>query len=324
MRSLQIVAPGEAVIQQLPIPKPAPGQVLVKVLAVTTCPHWDLHVLAGEPMFPGGTLEYPYQPGQPGHEACGDIAAVGEGVTSVEVGERVCAWRDQGHGRPGCYAEYVLIDEPNVIRVPNDLPAEACAPLELAMCMSAHVMFAERLGAIAGRRVGVFGLGPAGLVAVQLLRAAGAAEVVGFDPLPQRRALAGEYGADPVLDPASPEAKAFPARNTPGCLGCAIDCVGTSAAVHEAMRVTQDLVVLFAVQREPYVFAPEYWGGFTLAGTQPHSREAAQYAVERIRAGTLDLGGLVTARLPLSEYTKGVDMLRRKEAVKVAFLPAEG
>ena len=323
MRSLQIVAPNEAVVVDLPTPEPGPGQVLLRVLAVTTCPHWDLHVLSGEPMFPGVPLEYPYQPGQPGHEACGDVAAVGEGVAGLNVGDRVCAWRDQGHDRPGCYAEYVLIDENLVIPVPRELLPEACAALELAMCMSAHVMFAEKLDAVAGRRAGVFGLGPAGLVAVQLLKAAGAIEVVGFDPLPQRRAAAEAWGAARTLDPANREAKAFPKRHSPGCLDLAIDCVGAAAVVHEAMRVTRDLVVLFAVQREPYVFGPECWGGLTLAGTQPHTREAAEYAAARLQSGQLDLGMLVTERLPLAEYARGVDLLRRKKALKIAFVPGE-
>ena len=69
MRALQIVAPGEFRIQDVPVPEPGPGQVLLKVLAVTTCPHWDMHIMGGQPMFAGGQLDYPYTIGQPGHEA---------------------------------------------------------------------------------------------------------------------------------------------------------------------------------------------------------------------------------------------------------------
>ncbi len=321
MQALQIVAPGDARIEDVAIPRPGPGQVLLKILAVTTCPHWDLHIFGGKPMFPGMDLQYPYTLGQPGHEACGDIEALGPGVESLAVGQRVCAWRDQGHDRPGCYAQYAVIDAANVIPVPTSLPPHACAPLELAMCMSAHVMLAEKLDAVAGKRAAVFGLGPAGLVCVQLLWAAGASHITGFDPLPARREMAIKLGADAVLEPTEDVFAKLPPRGHPDCFHCSFDCVGTPAVVHQAMELTWNLVVLFAVQREPYVFAPKFWPGLTLAGTQPHTREAAEYAVARIEEGRLDLGALVTDVMTLGEYARAVDLLRHQDAVKIAFVP---
>jgi len=323
MKALQITGPGACGLIDLPDPVPGPGQVLLRVLAVTTCPHWDMHILGGDPMFPGVPIEYPYTPGQPGHEACGDIAALGEGVTGLRVGQRVCAWRDPGHDQPGCYAQFVVKDAHDVIPVPERLAPEACAALELAMCVSAHLQLALRLDAVAGRRAGVFGLGPAGLVAVQLLKDAGAAEVVGFDPLPARRELAARLGADRALDPAGPEAAAFPGRFQPGALDLAFDCAGAAPAVHYALDHTNQLCILFAVQRAPYTFAPQHWGGLVLAGAQAHTRQAAEYAAGRLDAGTLDLAPLVSETRPLSEYAEGVARLRTQQALKVAFLPQE-
>jgi threonine dehydrogenase-like Zn-dependent dehydrogenase len=323
MKALEIIEPGRFKVREVPIPKPGPRGVLVKVLAVTTCPHWDLHIFGGQPMFPGAPLQYPYTVGQPGHEACGEAVAVGGEVREVSVGQRVGLWRDPGHHVPGCYAEFVARPVEDVIPVPSELPPEACAPLELAMCVSAHVLFAEKLDAISDKRVGVFGLGPAGLVFVQLLWAAGAAEVIGFDPLPTRRELAQRLGADAALDPTEDLLDRFPKRGQADCLHCVFDCVGSPDVVHQAMKMTSHLVVLFAVQREPYVFAPRSWGGLTLAGTQPHTREAAEYAVARLVDGRLDLGALVTDVMRLEEYARAVDLLRHRKAVKVAFLPQE-
>lgn len=323
MKALRITAPGKFELLDVPVPQPGPGEVLLKVLAVTTCPHWDLHILGGEPMFPGMELTYPYTVGQPGHEACGDIAALGEGVEGLQVGQRVCAWRDPGHHLQGCYAQYVVKPVHDVIPVPAHLPPEDCAPLELAMCVSAHLLFAQRLDAVAGHRVGVFGLGPAGLVFAQLLRAAGASEVIGFDPMPERRALAEHLGVDAALDPSCDEAAGLPKRGQAGCFHSSYDCAGAASVVHRAMELTNSLVVLFAVQREPYVFAPQYWGGLTLAGAQAHTREAAEYAAARLAEGKLDLGPLVTHQMPLREYARAVELLRSKEATKVAFLPQE-
>ena len=321
MKTLQITEPGKYEIKDIPIPEPGPQQVLVKVLAVTTCPHWDIHVFDGIVMLPGWPLEYPYVVGQPGHEACGEIAAVGSGVENVSVGERVCIWCDQGHHRPGCYAQYVIADAENVIAVPESLAPEACASLELAMCMSGHVMYAERTDAISGHNVGVFGLGPAGLVCVQLVKAAGAAKVVGFDPLAERRNLASELGADETYDPRGAEAASLPTRHQPGSLNCSFDCAGIPPAVHQAMDLTTRMVILFAVQREDYIFKPRHWPMLALVGAQMHSRQGAEYAAERLSSGRLNLQALVTHKMRLEQYTEAVELLKRKEALKVAFFP---
>jgi len=321
MKALQIIAPGEAVIREVPVPKPGAREVLVKVLAVTTCPHWDMHILGGQPMFPGMDLQYPYTLGQPGHEACGEVVEIGPEVHEFKSGDRVAAWRDPGHDVQGCYAQYVVKPVEHLVPVPASLPPEACAPLELAMCVSAHIMFAEKLDIIAGRRVAVFGLGPAGLVCVQLLWAAGASRIVGFDPNEARRKLASRLGADEVVNPTEEALDKFPPRGHPDAFDCAFDCVGTANVVHKAMELTNALVVLFAVQREPYVFAPQYWGGLTLAGAQPHTREVAEYALARLNEGRLDLGALVTDIMQLDEYPRAIDLLKNQDAIKVAFLP---
>ena len=91
MKVLQIEAPGRAVWKDAPLPVPAPGEVLIKVLGVATCPHWDMHIFGGQPMFPGMTLNYPYLPGAPGHEAMGEVVVVTPGVTKLKMGDRVVA-----------------------------------------------------------------------------------------------------------------------------------------------------------------------------------------------------------------------------------------
>jgi len=323
MKALQINNPGDFEVKDAPMPKPGPGEILLKVLAVTTCPHWDMHILGGEPMFPGTELHYPYTLGQPGHEACGDIAAVGEGVTRLAMGDRVASWIDPGHDKPGCYAQYVVKPAEHVIHVPATLPPEACAPFELATCAAAFLVQVERIDTIQGKRVGVFGLGPAGLVFIQLALAAGAVEVVGFDPLPERRDLAARLGAAQVIDSASPEAEAFPRCFTPGCLDIAFDCVGHPAVARRAMEVTKHIVSLFAVQREPYVFEQHCWGRMTLTARGPQDFSTAEYVAKRLNEGKLDLGPLVTRKMPLQDYAEGVELLRKREATKIAFMPQE-
>jgi len=319
MQALQYVGPGRVELRELPDPRPGRGEVVMKVLAVTTCPHWDLHLMAGEPMFPGHELEYPYTPGQPGHEAMGEVAEVGRGVEALRVGQRVVAWRDRGHDKPGCYAQYVLAEPDDLLAIPDDLTGEQVASLELAMCVQVSIDQLTRLEAIEGKRVAVCGLGPAGLVAVQLARASGAREVVGIDPIGERRELAERVGADRALAPGSPELPAD--RRGEDAFDAAIDCTGLAPAVQDLMGRTAGAIALFGVLREEVHYGFGHWGGLAILGYGRHNRAAAERALEHVVAGRLDLAPLVSASLPLSRYDEGVAMLRDRSAMKICFLP---
>jgi threonine dehydrogenase-like Zn-dependent dehydrogenase len=322
MKTLQITAPGEFEILDVPTPHPAPRQVLVRVEAVTTCPQWDLHLRHNEPMFPGHNLKFPYSPGQPGHEAVGVVESVGEGVPQVLVGQRVCAWRDPGHDKPGCYAQFVLREADDVIRVPEGLPPESLAPLELAMCVAASFLQLQRAGDLNGR-FGISGLGPSGLIAAQMARDEGATKVVGFDLSPQRREHAIASGiVDEAHDPREVSVEVLPVRPAETALEWGVDCVGAKASVEFLMDRVSQAVTIFGVQREEIVFAPRHWaGGLLLCGYPGHSREAAEYALSLIEAGKLNLAHLVTHHLPLERYNEGIELLEKQEAVKVCFWP---
>lgn len=321
MKTLQVTAPGEFVIREVPVPEPGPGEVLLKIEAVTTCPQWDLHLRHNEPMFIGHRFEYPFTPGQPGHEATGTVAALGEGVTELATGDRVSAWRDAGHRVPGCYAQYAVRKVEHLIRVPAHLPPEATAPVELAMCVGATFLLLREMDAVAGKRFGVTGLGPAGLIAVQMARAECAREVVGFDLSAARRELALRLGAAAALDPREDPGARFPARPLAPALDCGIDCVGARASVEFLMDHVADVAALFGVQREDYTFAPRHYNGLRLCGYPGHRREAAEYAVGLMESGALDLAPLTTHHLPLDRYNEGIDLLERQEAVKICFRP---
>jgi threonine dehydrogenase-like Zn-dependent dehydrogenase len=318
MKQLQVIAPNEYAILDVPIPTPGAGEVLMRVTAVTTCPQWDLHLRHNEPMFVGHRFHYPYTPGQPGHEAVGVIEAVGAGVADLQPGQRVCAWRDAGHDHPGCYAQYVVHRAENVIPVPESLPDAALAPLELAMCVGTVFRTLQPLDVLRGRTVGISGLGPAGLVAMQMARAEGAARLIGFDLNPERRAAAVRLGADACFDPR----EALPAELQGKGLHTAVDCVGARASVEFLLDHTADCVALFGVQREEYTFAPRH-NALTLVGYKGHFRASAEYALALIVAGKLNLGALVTHTFPLERYGEAIDLLEQQQASKVCFLPWE-
>ena len=321
MKILQVGAYPEFSVLEVPTPQPGPGEVLLKVEAVTTCPQWDLHLRHNEPMFVGHQFHYPYTPGQPGHEATGTIAALGEGVTSMAVGDRVSAWRDPGHGQQGCYAQYAVLNAANVIRVPADMPYEATASVELAMCVGATFLMLKGMNALGPKRVGITGLGPAGMIAAQMARAEGATEVIGFDLSPARREFAASFCVDAAYDPREDLSEAFPARPKGPKLDVTIDCVGAKASVEFAMDHTREFVALFGVQREEYTFAIRHYGNLRLCGYPGHSREAAEYAVDLISHDKVNLAPLVTKKMPLERYGEGIDLLEKQEAIKICFTP---
>ena len=327
MMTLQIIEPQQAMWQPAPIPTPGTGQVLVRIEGISTCPHWDLHLMSGEPMFPGRPLSYPYAPGQPGHEAVGEVVAVGEGVSAPVVGTRVAAWRDQGHDRPGCYAQYNVFEAAHLLPVPDTMPLAALASLELAMCVQVSFDQLLRSHAIEGQRVGISGLGPAGLIAVQMARAYGAAEVIAIDPVAARRTLALQLGAQVALTAdelvaGAPEPHDLSALRKYKSLDAAVDCTGLAASVHALLMATRKAVALFGVLRDPVHFGFGEWAtGVSLLGYEGHSRAAAERALQLVVDGRVRLEPLITHQLPLRCYAEGVALLREKKAIKVLFLP---
>ncbi len=320
MHILEFEAPHRTAWKEVDLPAPGPHEVLVKILGVATCPQWDLHMLEGRPMFPGAPLQYPLVPGQPGHEAMGEVVSVGTEVHTFSPGMHVAAWRDPGNRRMGCYAQYVPLPADDLIEIERSLRAEEIASLELAMCVQGSIERLRQCGGIEGKRVAIGGLGPSGLVAIQLARAFGARTVIGLDPLAQRRGLAGELGADEVWDPVEYH---WPAgRSHPDAFDSALDTTGFPVSIEALMGSTRESVAIFGVLREQVRFGPEqWWGGFALLGYVTHTRKAAEEAYGLILAGKLNLAPLISATLPFTRYAEGVERLKVKEAVKILFDP---
>ncbi|WP_239000857.1 zinc-dependent alcohol dehydrogenase [Jiangella asiatica] len=202
--------------------------------------------------------------------------------------------------------------------MPADLPPEALAPLELAMCVQVSFESLERRDAIAGQRIAIGGLGPAGLVAVQLARVHGAAEVIGIDPVAGRRRAAHELGADRVVRPEDlPEPRHRWTGDAP--FDVAIDCVGSAPSVQYLMDRTRLAVALFGVLREDVAFGWKHFIGLGLLGYGEHHRGAAEVALRHVLDGRLDLGALVTQSMPLTDYEEGHALLGTREALKICF-----
>jgi propanol-preferring alcohol dehydrogenase len=194
-------------LDDVPMPEPGPGEVLVRISVCGIC-RTDLHVVEGE-------LERPKLPLIPGHQAVGLISRVGSGVNERTIGERVgVAWlqgtcgrcdfcrngrenlclsaRFTGYQIDGGYAEYTVVPAVFAYPIPPTFSDEEAAPL---LCAGIIGYRALRLSQIQpGQRLGLYGFGASAHIAIQLARHWGC-EVYVCSLKPSHQALARDLGA---------------------------------------------------------------------------------------------------------------------------------
>ncbi|HXF71046.1 MAG TPA: NAD(P)-dependent alcohol dehydrogenase [Actinomycetota bacterium] len=289
-------------LQEVPVPDPGPGEVLVRVGGAGLC-HSDLHVMD----WPAGTLPYDL-PFTLGHEVAGWVEAVGAGVPTeapgaLEVGqpvavygpwgcgrchrcrqgvENLCENAGQlraaggGLGRDGGLAPYMLVPSARFLVPLGDLDPVEAAPLTDAGLTSYHAIKRSLSLLLPGSTAVVIGVGGLGHMAVQLLKALSPAQVVAVDVSQEKLALAREVGADAAV-PAGEEA-AGSVLEVSGRRGAelVLDMVGSDQTLALAAQVVRPaghltLVGLaggslpfgfFRVPLEASLAAP-YWGTVT-------------------------------------------------------------
>jgi propanol-preferring alcohol dehydrogenase len=203
-------------IQDLPIPEPGPGQVLVRMETSGLC-HTDIHAAHGD---------WPVKPNPPfipGHEGIGFIDKLGTGVTSRKIGDRVAiAWlgyacgecryciggwetlcekqQNAGYSVNGTFAEYALAPAAFATLVPDAVSSRDAAPLTCAGVTTYKAIKVARVAP--AETVAIFGVGGLGHLALQYARIVGGL-VVGVDIEDTKLAMATELGADHVVNAAN-------------------------------------------------------------------------------------------------------------------------
>lgn len=204
-------------LSETPIPNPADDELLLRVDACGIC-RTDLHVVEGE-------LAVRRRPLIPGHQIVGRVTALGSLVDSFKVGDRVgVAWLNRTCGKcnycvtgrenlcdqaqftgwsvNGGYAEYVAAPASFTYQIPNDFPDAQAAPLLCAGIIGYRCLRLTRLNSNdwRGARLGIYGFGAAGHIAIQLARSRGAEVYVCTRDRERHQALAHELGATWVGD----------------------------------------------------------------------------------------------------------------------------
>lgn len=335
------------VVDALPDPTPAPGQVLARVLACGICGS-DLHALShGDRMVEMSRLSAdPSMPVSPevmdlgrdvvmGHEFCCEVLEVGENVGNSKPGDVVVSipllFGPQGLSplgysniAPGGYGELMLLSDVLSMKVPNGLDPHHAALTE-PMAVGLHAV--RKSHAKAGTSAVVIGCGPVGLAVIAALRLEGVEHIVAADFSPRRRSLATTMGATEVVDPRQePVMEAW--RRVDGRRRVVLfECVGVPGmldqAILDAPRSSQ--VVVVGVCMEPDTIRPmiavakEVNLQFVLGYDPTEFGET----LRRIAEGELDVAPMVTGTVDLDGVPGAFDELADPEAhAKILVVPA--
>ncbi|WP_347158493.1 MDR/zinc-dependent alcohol dehydrogenase-like family protein [Pontibacter chitinilyticus] len=182
MKAAVITAPKNVEVQQVRLPAPQAGQVRIRLegcgLCASNIPVWE-----GREWF-----SYPIEAGNPGHEGWGTVDAVGEGVNSVQVGDRVAALSYNA------YAAYDMADANQVVKLPASLAGKPFPGEPLGCAMNIF----KRSDISEGQTVAILGIGFLGALLVQLAKNAGAT-VIAISQREFSLEIAKQCGADEVI-----------------------------------------------------------------------------------------------------------------------------
>jgi len=311
------------------MPRPGPGEVLLRVDAVGIC-RSDVHNFAAGHI---GGVRVPF-PFVLGHETAGIVVAHGDGVNEPPTGARVavepgincgrCEWCLRGdpnlcadlrfHGSPpveGTLRQYIVH------------PARLCIPLDAALGIDDGVMLeplaigvhAVRLAHLApGMSVAVIGTGPVGLMMLAVAAASGATRIIAADLLPHRLALATRYGATETIEAGRQDAAAEVARLTDGRgVDVAFEATTSPAAPGQAAHVVAPggTVVVAGITEAQEVAIDAHVArrkGLTFRWVR-RSKLAVEPAMALAASGRVPLGGLVTHRFRLGSAQEAFELV---------------
>lgn len=343
MKAAVLVEPGRIEIQQHDIPVPKADEALVRVKAVGLCGS-DVHY------YEHGRIG-PYVVEKPiilGHEAAGEVVAVGSAVSHLKSGDRVtiepgvtcgrCSYCKSGQYNlcpdvvflatppvDGAFCEYIAIRSDFLYPIPDHLSYEKAALIE-PFSVGLHAIRRGRLKA--GETVVIMGMGPIGILALAAAKAAGAQTVIGMDLEPFRLEKALQMGATHVVNLREEEAEAAILRLTGGKKAdLAIETAGNGRAAQASLRSVRrgGRIVLVGLPQEeatplsiPYIVDNE----IDIMGLfRYHNTYAA--GVELMAGDRIDIEPVITDYMTLDETAAAFEKAIREKnsTLKIVIRP---
>jgi L-iditol 2-dehydrogenase len=320
-----------------PIPEPGPGDALIRVGAVGLCGsdrHWVVDGGIGDavlnaPIVLGHEFAGVVESGslRDRHVAVDPAVSCGTCEPCTSGRENLCLRVVfAGHGRTdGALREFLAWPETSLYPLSDDLDDRVGAMVE-PLAVAIHGVDLGRLDE--GATVGVVGSGPIGLLVVALARAAGAKLIVATDPSPERRAAATDLGASHVIEATGTEddGEAVLAATGGRGLDVVFEVAGEAAAVECAVTAARPgaRVILLGIppdDRTTFAASVARRKGLTLKLTRRSTHDTFRRAVQLAEAGSIDLGGLVTLRVPLAEGPRAFEALVQRDGIKTVIEP---
>lgn len=326
-------------VEDVPIPEPGPGEVLVKVAFCGIC-HSDLSLI-------NGTFPAMRPVVTQGHEASGTIAKLGPDVTGWAEGDRVVV----AAGRPctqcancrrgdvtnclaiqlmafaydGAWAEYTVAQAAGLTRVPDNVPLEQAAIL--ADAVSTPFGAVVRTGKVGiGESVGVWGVGGVGTHIVQLARLVGAAPVIAVDVKPAVLERAVELGADHAFDARDERLSEKIAELTGGRkLDVAFDAVGLASTFEQALDslTVGGRLVAVGMSAEPACVGSTSMFALTqkqVLGHLGYQNVDIETLATLVSRGRLDISRSISDVVSLEDIAVGIERLDSQEGNPIRIL----
>lgn len=313
-------------IENRPLGAPGPGEVMVAVQAGGICGS-DLHYWLEGGI---GTIRV-REPIILGHEASGRIAALGEGVTGLAVGQLVamnpsqpcgsCSFCQQGLPRhctamrfkgsamylpheQGMFRDKMVIAADQCFAVPDDIdPGAAACSEPLAVCLHAANRGEAIAGSLTGKVVLVTGAGPIGALCVAVARMRGAAEIIVTDIQDATLAIAAKMGANHAVNIATNPTGLDRWKEGKGKVDLVFECSAAAPAINDAISCLRPLGTMVQVGvAGPTTMPLNVMVGkeIQFIGSQRFDTEFAE-AVRLIGSHAIDPRPIITSTLPVTE-----------------------
>lgn len=333
-------APGADLIET-EIPKPGPKDVLIKVKATSIC-GTDFHIYSWD-KWSQSRIKIPRVFG---HEVAGEVVETGKDVTMVKIGDFVSAEthiacntcfqcrtglahicqnvKILGVDVDGVFAEYAAIPENNAWVLEENIPKDYASVME-PLGNAIHTALA---GDVAGNTVLVLGCGPIGIMSAAICRLCGATKVIASEVNEFRLNLAKKMGADFIINPDKSDLKKEVMALTNGLgVDVVLEMSGHPKAINDGFKVLRSggRYSILGIPKEPMeidLAKDIVFKQATVQGINGRVMFNTWYKTSRfLSSARLDLGPIITHRLRLEEFEKGMELMKTGNCGKVLLYP---
>ena len=321
-------------LRQVPVPEPKAGEVLIKIHKTAICGS-DVHIYKWN----SWAQSHVKPPQVIGHEYVGEVAALGEGVTGLKIGQRVSGeghltchkcrnchsgniqWCKDTEGvgvdRDGAFAEYLCIPQENVIKIDESIPEEIVAFFD-ALGKATHT---ARMFPLIGEDVLITGAGPIGIMAAGICKFAGARRVVITDINDYRLDLAKKMGVDAAVNTMNEDLnKIMKDLGLVEGFDVGLEMSGNGMALQQMIGSMRNggKISLLGISNKPVSMDMNtiIGKGLTLQGIYGRKMDTWHQMAYMVQGG-LDMSPIITHRYHYTEFEKGFEAMNSGKSGKV-------